>query len=82
MQPKPRTGYYNKYSIHSDYKEELLQMKNIVKNENWIDEFSRRLLREDLDNCWEWSWIVIKHIKKYEANENITPGKTKCAGKE
>lgn len=34
MQPKPRTGYYNKDSFHSYYKEELLQMKNIVKNEN------------------------------------------------
>lgn len=51
MQPKPRTGYCNKDSIHSYYKEELLQMKNIiVKNENSIGEFSRRLLR-DLDNC-------------------------------
>lgn len=51
MQAKRRTGCYNKDSIHSDYKEELLQMKNIiVRNEN-SEEFSGRLLREDLDNC-------------------------------
>lgn len=51
MQAKARTGCYNKYSTHSDYKEELLQMKNIiVRNEN-PEEFSGRLLREDLDNC-------------------------------
>lgn len=52
MQPKARTGCYNKDSVHSDYKEELLETKNIiVRNENSGEEFLGRLLREYLDNC-------------------------------